>query len=69
MASGGRLNPESDNFENRPTFYIGQHDSNRFEPLTEEQYNQVLNSGVSGSYSNPRILVVPMWLTGHSFAL
>lgn len=47
MASGAGLNPESEAFENRPTFYIGQHDSSRSEPLTEEQYTQVLNSGVS----------------------
>lgn len=41
------LNPESDTFENKPIFYIGQHDSNRSEALSDDQYNQVLDSGVS----------------------
>jgi hypothetical protein len=47
MSSGGNLNPESDSFENRPVFFIGQHDSARTEVLTDEQYTQVLGSGVS----------------------
>lgn len=47
MSSSSSLNPESDSFENRPAFYIGQHDSNRKEPLSDDQYTQVLNSGVS----------------------
>lgn len=33
--------------ENRPIFYIGQHDSARSETLTDLQYGRVLNSGVS----------------------
>lgn len=47
MPSSGPLDPESDNFESRPTFYIGQHDSTRYEALTDDQYAQVLDSGVS----------------------
>ena len=31
----------------RPAFYIGQHDSTRTETLTDLQYGQVLNNGVS----------------------
>jgi type II protein arginine methyltransferase len=31
----------------RPVFYIGQHDSGRYETLTDLQYGQVLNAGVS----------------------
>jgi protein arginine N-methyltransferase 5 len=46
MSSSGSLNPESESFENRPVFYIGQHDSARFDVLTDDQYTQVLNSGV-----------------------
>ncbi|KAH6621244.1 PRMT5 arginine-N-methyltransferase-domain-containing protein [Chaetomium sp. MPI-SDFR-AT-0129] len=45
MSSNSSLNPESDSFENRPAFYIGQHDPNRREPLSDNQYTQVLNSG------------------------
>ncbi|KAK4120766.1 Skb1 methyltransferase [Parathielavia appendiculata] len=45
MTSSGSLNPESDSFENRPVFYIGQHDSARTEVLTDEQYAQLLDSG------------------------
>ncbi|KAL2166330.1 hypothetical protein VTG60DRAFT_2937 [Thermothelomyces hinnuleus] len=45
MASGSSLNPESDSFESRPVFYIGQHDSSRKEALTDDQYAQVLDSG------------------------
>ncbi|KAJ4307072.1 hypothetical protein N0V88_000447 [Collariella sp. IMI 366227] len=41
----GHLDPESESFESRPLFYIGQHDSSRREALTDEQYGQVLNSG------------------------
>lgn len=33
--------------EVRPVFYIGQHDSARTEPLTDLQYRQVLDAGVS----------------------
>ena len=33
--------------EDRPAFYIGQHDSTRTETLTDMQYGLVLNSGVS----------------------
>lgn len=33
--------------EARPIFYIGQHDSQRTETLTDSQYAQVTNSGVS----------------------
>ncbi len=50
MASGEALNPESGSFhaqEPRPSFYIGQHDSKRFTTLTDIQYSQVLNTGVS----------------------
>lgn len=47
MASGGYLNPESDSFESRPNFYIGNHDSDRDQALTDDQYNHVLNTGVS----------------------
>ncbi|KAK0634657.1 PRMT5 arginine-N-methyltransferase-domain-containing protein [Bombardia bombarda] len=43
--SSDHLNPESDSFESRPSFCIGQHDSNRFETLTDGQYSYVLNSG------------------------
>lgn len=32
----------------RPTFHIGQHDSNREQPLSEVQYGQLLNAGVRG---------------------
>lgn len=35
--------------EIRPVFYIGQHDSARTETLTDLQYGQILNSGVSPS--------------------
>ncbi|KAK4040548.1 PRMT5 arginine-N-methyltransferase-domain-containing protein [Parachaetomium inaequale] len=45
MSSSGSLNPESDSFESRPVFYIGQHDSTRREALTDDQYGQVLSSG------------------------
>lgn len=55
MASGSNLNPESDNFESRPAFYIGQHDSSRREALTEDQYAQVLNSGVSTNSGRPKL--------------
>ncbi len=44
--SDGHLNPESPSFETRPPFYIGQHDTSRFETLTDAQHNIVLNSGV-----------------------
>ncbi|KAK4100959.1 Skb1 methyltransferase [Parathielavia hyrcaniae] len=45
MASSGNLSPESESFENRPVFYIGQHDPARTEVLTDEQYGQLLDSG------------------------
>ncbi|KAF6845014.1 protein methyltransferase [Colletotrichum musicola] len=32
---------------NRPTFALGQHDSNRDQPLDDIQYGQILNAGVS----------------------
>ncbi|KAK4239275.1 hypothetical protein C8A03DRAFT_32689 [Achaetomium macrosporum] len=47
MSSSGTLNPESESFESRPRFYIGQHDSSRSEALTDEEYAQVLSSGFS----------------------
>ncbi|KAL2016516.1 hypothetical protein VTK56DRAFT_3444 [Thermocarpiscus australiensis] len=47
MASSGTLNPESESFENRPRFYIGQHDSSRSGSLSDDQYTQILNSGFS----------------------
>jgi type II protein arginine methyltransferase len=38
----------TDGYEDaRPVFYIGQHDSRRTETLTDLQYGQILNSGVS----------------------
>lgn len=33
--------------DTRPIFYIGQHDSGRTETLTDLQYGQILNAGVS----------------------
>lgn len=45
MASS--LNPESEDFQGRPTFFIGQHDSARAHTLTDTQHGQVLNTGVS----------------------
>ena len=47
MPSNTALNPESDDFQSRPNLYLGQHDSDRTETLTDEQYNQVLSTGVS----------------------
>jgi type II protein arginine methyltransferase len=47
MSSDGYLDPESDSYESRPQFYIGQHDSARSETLTDAQYTHVLNSGVN----------------------
>lgn len=45
------MDQESDDYnEIRPTFYIGQHDSTRLETLTDLQYGQVLNAGVSNQY-------------------
>lgn len=48
--------------EARPAFYIGQHDSTRTETLTDMQYGQVLNSGVStlGILKQPQIRLVLM---------
>lgn len=37
--------------EIRPIFYIGQHDSTRSVTLTDKQYGQILNAGVSNSAS------------------
>ncbi|KAG7101564.1 hypothetical protein HYQ45_018766 [Verticillium longisporum] len=31
----------------RPNFHLGQHDSTREEPLTDMQYGQVLNAGIT----------------------
>ncbi|KAJ9149948.1 Protein arginine N-methyltransferase [Pleurostoma richardsiae] len=46
MASYSNLNPESNDFHDvRPNFYIGQHDSSRFETLTDDQYSEVLQTG------------------------
>ncbi|KAL2265593.1 hypothetical protein VTJ83DRAFT_6693 [Remersonia thermophila] len=49
MSSDGGLNPESDSFESqsqsRPVFYIGQHETNRPEPLTDDQYSLLLTTG------------------------
>lgn len=46
MAMESSLNPESDDFNQaRPNFFIGQHDSDRVEALTDGQYAQVLNAG------------------------
>lgn len=46
--SGGSLNPKSEEFpQARPLFWIGQHDSTRSDALTDGQYCQVLNAGVS----------------------
>lgn len=53
MASNGSLNPESQDFaqsnrpQYRPIFWYGQHDSTRVNALTDAQYEQVLNAGVS----------------------
>lgn len=46
MSYSGALNPASEDYESRPHYYIGQHDSDRCEVLDDDQYNQVLNSGV-----------------------
>ncbi|KAK0626927.1 PRMT5 arginine-N-methyltransferase-domain-containing protein [Immersiella caudata] len=45
MSSDGYLDPESDSYDSRPQFYIGQHDTARSETLTDAQYTHVLNSG------------------------
>ncbi|KAK3386979.1 methyltransferase-like protein [Podospora didyma] len=45
MASDRTLNPESDSYESRPVFYIGQHDSNRSVTLSDYQYGHVLDCG------------------------
>ena len=47
MASTNSFNPESGNYHIRPNFYLGQHDSDRTETLTDDQYYQVLDAGVS----------------------
>lgn len=54
MASSTSLNPESGDFHGRPTFYLGQHDSDRTETLTDDQYYQVLNNGVSANICDGR---------------
>jgi protein arginine N-methyltransferase 5 len=55
MASSSSLNPESADFHSRPNFYLGQHDSNRTETLTDDQYYQVLNTGVSALNTDERL--------------
>lgn len=47
MPSNNSLIPESGDFHSRPNFCLGQHDSDRTETLTDSQYYQVLNTGVS----------------------
>jgi protein arginine N-methyltransferase 5 len=47
MASTNPLNPESEDFQVRPNFYLGQHDSDRTEILTDSLYSRVLNAGVN----------------------
>ncbi|KAJ3556253.1 hypothetical protein NPX13_g10177 [Xylaria arbuscula] len=39
----------------RPAFHIGQHDSTRYNTLTNIQYGQVLNTGVSPAFSSSRL--------------
>ncbi|KAL0470879.1 protein arginine N-methyltransferase [Neurospora intermedia] len=45
MSSNRGFNPESESFEQRPPFYIGQHDVQRHESPTDNQYGQILDSG------------------------
>jgi protein arginine N-methyltransferase 5 len=47
MALRSALNPESEDYQSRPNFYLGQHDSDRSETLTDDQYYQILDTGVS----------------------
>ncbi|ROT43450.1 arginine N-methyltransferase skb1 [Sodiomyces alkalinus F11] len=47
MMSDGLSEDGGDHSPLRPTFHIGQHDSSREEPLTEMQYGQILNTGVT----------------------
>ncbi|KAB5582363.1 methyltransferase-like protein [Coniochaeta sp. 2T2.1] len=47
MASTSSFNPESGNYHIRPNFFLGQHDSDRAETLTDDQYYQVLDAGFS----------------------
>lgn len=47
MAQSSHEERGEDYDESRPVFYIGQHDSARHETLTDLQYGQVLNAGVS----------------------
>ena len=54
MALHNTLNPESDDYQSRPNFYLGQHDPRRTETLTDDQYYQVLNTGVSTSHHSDR---------------
>jgi len=50
----GYFNPESADFESRPRYYIGQHDSHRPNAVTDEQYHRFLNSGVGLSKTCPK---------------
>lgn len=47
MASGSDLDVEEELLGQTPRFFIGQHDSERTENLTDSQYSQVLEAGVS----------------------
>lgn len=50
MSSPGEMNPESDEFQqhaSRPSFVIGQHDSSRWEVLSEKQHSHIVSCGVS----------------------
>lgn len=52
------MSNDTESFEEaRPVYYIGQHDSSRDEPLTDLQYGQVLNLGVSRQRRKAKILV------------
>ena len=55
--------------EARPAFYIGQHDSARTETLTDMQYGQVLNSGVSHPEIRPMTgsLAVRVFVRSYKF--
>jgi type II protein arginine methyltransferase len=61
MSSDGYLDPETDNFESRPTFYIGQHDSDRAETLTDTQHNYVLSCGVSPAPQQTHTIGHQLW--------
>jgi hypothetical protein len=47
MSRNDGLDPESSDFNARPNFCLGQHESSRVETLPDGQYRQVLASGVS----------------------